>query len=130
MEEYKFRQKLFVDKLRLEQYQSTIEIHYPALAEIILNLKFTYNGVVQSKEEITLKYTPKDKAFFKIECINADCVYSDLELKDEIQKMIGKKETHSVGTKTCNGYQDYRRYLSRGNHCLTDMEYEIKLKYK
>ena len=130
MEEYKFRQKLFVDRLRLEQYQSTIDIHFPTIDEILINLKFTYNGVVQAKKERTLKFTPKDKAFFKIECINADCVYSDLELKDEIQKMIWNKETLSVGTKTCNGYQDYRRYLSKGNHCLTDMEYEIKLKYK
>ena len=130
MEEYKFRQKLFTDRFRLELNQSTIDLIFPTVEKINIKLNFTYNGVTQWKKERSLTYIPKDKAFFKIECINTECVYTDLELTEEIQKMIRSKETISTGTKTCSGYQDYRRYLSRANHCLTEMEYEIVIEYK
>lgn len=129
MEEHKFRQKLFADRFQLEQCQPTIEMAYPSIDQICFNLKFTYDGVTRWEKVIKYTKTPKDKAFFKIECINTDCVHTDLELRDEIQEMTLNKETHSVGAKTCNGYQDYRRFLSQGNHCLTKMEYEIVIIY-
>jgi len=130
MEEHKFRQKLFTDLFRLKQYQSTIALIYPTIEKINIKLKFTYDGVTQWKEDQSLTYYPEDKAFFKIVCINTECVYTDFELKEEITKMVGIKERVSNGLKICNGYQDYSRYLSRGNYCSTEMEYEIEIIYK
>lgn len=104
-----------------------IKLSFPQVQEIILNLNFNYDDSYNGNLKKILN--PTDKAFFRIVCINRDCIYGGFNLSSEIYGMISKKRTKYNGHQVCNGYQDYERYIARNNHCLCRLDYEIEIKY-
>jgi hypothetical protein len=130
MDEYKYRQTLFANRWNLEQSRSTIGQIYPNIEEIKIIFDFTYNGVTTIEKHYEKIYLKSDKDFFLIDCINSDCVQTDLDLSQEIRSMISQKETNLKGQKTCNGYQDFERFRAKNYHCLAEMKFEIGIKYK
>jgi hypothetical protein len=130
MDEYKFRQQQFINEWNLKQSRSFIKERYPDVDDISIKLDFTYIGIDKMEKSKTLRFTPNDKEYFKFDCINPECVDTDLDLSREIQTMIFEKKSILKGKKTCNGYQDYERFRAKSFHCLTTMNYEIEIKYK
>lgn len=130
MDEYKYRQQQRINEWNLRQSHSYIKERYPNIENISLKLDFTYLGIDKIEKSRTLEFTPNDRVYFKIDCINPECVDTDLDLSSEIQTMIYKKESILKGRKTCNGYQDFERFKAKNYHCLTTMNFEIEIKYK
>lgn len=104
---------------------------YPEVIEISLDLKFDYpNAFSDHKPLRTTKHLPLDKAYFEIDCINSDCLHSDLRLDNEIRSTIKQKLDFCEGYKICNGYNTFSCYEQNHGTCLTRLDYKIKIKYK
>ena len=110
-------------------FQNSPQINsiHPQIEGITLKLNFNYDESL--KEEFIKLYKPSDKVFFRIECINKDCIYGGFNLSTEINHLISSKKTKFKGHQTCNGYQDYERYLAKNYHCLCRLNYIIEIKY-
>ena len=130
MNETEFREQLFKNDWNLKNSRPYISSAYPNVNQITLNLDFEYSGVtyITDSRKIVLKSTDKD--FFKIDCINSECVHSDLDLSEDIIRMIHTKDSYFEGHMTCNGYQNFTRYQAHGNHCLTQLNFKIFIEYK
>ena len=126
--ESKLRAKIANDYWYTYQNSPQISSIYPQIKEINLKLNFNYDESL--KKESLKVFKPSDKIFFKIECINKDCIYGGFNLSNEINSLIASKETKMKGHQTCNGYQDYERYKARNYHCLCRLDYNIDIKYR
>lgn len=129
MNEYQHRSQLLKNEDYLKQSSPSIEQQFPNIKSISIQIQHTYHGVLTKKELETINFSPKDKSYFKVQCINSECFKTDLDLKHDVTKMISQKESFTQGNLTCNGYQTYSRYLSGGNHCLAEVNFEIKIDY-
>ena len=129
--EDKTRQTEANNKWEKIKYSSLISDCYPDVMEILLDLKLDYpNAFSIQKDHRTHKYNPTDKAYFEIACINRDCIFSDLQLDNEIRNAIRQKLEFCEGHKICNGYNTFGCYERRQGTCMTSLDYEIRIKYK
>jgi hypothetical protein len=129
MNEDKYRQIIFSNKWNLEQSRQSIGETYPNVDLIKIKFEFTYFGVILKKKMMEKIFYRHDKEFFQVDCINLNCINSDLNLSNEINNMIKIRETTLLGEKTCHGYQNFQRYKTNGNSCLTKMKFQIDIKY-
>ena len=130
MNEPEFRKQLFKNDWNLKNSRPYISSVYPNVNQITLNLGFDYEGVVLMSDSHEKIYKPTDKDFFKIDCVNSECIQSDLDLSEDIRSMIHTKISFLEGQKTCNGYQNFTRYQAHGNHCLAQLKFKINIEYK
>ncbi|NOQ25770.1 MAG: hypothetical protein GQ564_10455 [Bacteroidales bacterium] len=129
IDEQKIRQKEFENRLNDEQCKPFIKDVFPFIDKITIRLKFQYTGAMEIENGQQIIKTREDKFYFRIPCINPECIYSDLNLINEINSLINFRETNMNGKKLCNGWQDYVRYKAKNYHCQTHMDYEIEIKY-
>lgn len=130
MNESEFRKQAFTNNWNLKNSKQLISSRYQSISQIIIKLDFTFNGAVAHSKHIERTFKPSDHDYFKIDCINPECINSDLDLSEEIRDMVYKGSSLLQGRKVCNGYQDYERFRSKGSHCLAEMEFEILIEYK
>lgn len=130
MDEYKYREQHRINEYNLKQSRLFIKERYPNIENISIRLDFIYLGIDKIEESRSIIYTPEQRDYFKIECINSECVKTDLDLSNEINSMISNKENILKGEQICNGYQDYERFMAKNHHCLATMCFEIKIQYK
>ncbi|GMT46062.1 MAG: hypothetical protein IEMM0006_1894 [bacterium] len=76
--ESKLRAKIANDYWYTYQNSPQISSIYPQIKEINLKLNFNYDESL--KKESLKVFKPSDKIFFKIECINKDCIYGGFNL--------------------------------------------------
>lgn len=118
-------------KWEKQKNSSLISEIYPNVLEIYLDLRLDYSNAFSAhKEHLTQNFIPSDKAYFEINCINRDCLFSDLDLDNEVRNTIDSKLESDKGTKICHGYNTYSCYRRRQGSCLTRLDFEIKIKYK
>lgn len=129
--EDKIRQIEANNKSEKRKYSLLISESYPDVLEVSLDLKLDYpNAFNIHKDHLTPKYNPTEKAFFEIDCINRDCISSDLQLDHEVRNAIRQKLEFYEGHKMCNGYNTFSCYERRQGTCMTRLDYEIRIKYK
>ncbi len=129
--EDKIRQADANNKWEKRKYSSLISEIFPNVLEISLNLLLDYpNAFDIHKKQLTSKFNPSDKAYFEISCINKDCLYSDLNLDNEIRDTINKNLDFYKGHKICHGWNTFKCYERRQGTCMTSLDFEIKIKYK
>lgn len=129
--EDKIRQIDANNKFEKIKYSPLISEKYPNVLEISLDLKFNYpNAFSLHKDHITPKFNPDDKAYFEINCINRECFRSDLELDSEVRNAISQKIEFCEGHKSCKGYNTFSCYEQEQGMCMTELNYEIRIKYK
>jgi hypothetical protein len=110
---------------------SLISEVFPDVLEISFNLNLDYpNAFAIHQKHFSNVFSPIDKAYFEISCINKDCLFSDLSLKDEVYHAVGKKLLFLEGTKTCQGYNTFDCYEEKSSTCMTKLDFEINIKYK
>ncbi len=129
MDENTYRKNLANNKWNLMRSRSTIGNIYPSVEKIKIKLEFNYTGANTIIRSIEMPYYQNDKDFFQIDCINEDCVNSDLDLSYEIKSMIDDQKTILEGHKLCNGFQDWERFKARNYKCLAKMNFIIEIKY-
>jgi hypothetical protein len=103
-----------------------LKITFPNLELINFKFPFLYGGY---KQLIEIYITEIDKAFFKFNCINRDCIHGGFNLTGEIYEAVRKKTDKITGSSTCEGWQDYERYRAQNHKCLCKLTYEVYFKY-
>ena len=59
----------------------TVGFYYPTVKQITLDLDFEYHGAASYTDHKEKHFRPDNKAFFKIDCINPEGIYCDLDLR-------------------------------------------------
>lgn len=107
-----------------------ISEEFPKVLEISLELKLNYPNAFNLREgHFTSKYSPSDKAYFRVSCINRDCLFSDLELDKEVRDAVRRGLNFMKGIKICNGYNTFGCYEQRQGLCMSKLDYQIEIKY-
>lgn len=128
--EQKIRKEDSANKWEKYTLSKLISEKYPNVIEITLNLKLDYpNAFSVHKKDYTRILKPTERACFEIDCINRDCLFSDLTLDSEVHKAISQKLEFYKGYRICNGYDTFSSYEHRNGTCLTRLDYEIRIKY-
>jgi len=130
MNEAEYRNLLFKNNWNLKVSRPLISSVYPSISKIIVNLNFSYNGAIKHTNSYERIYYPHDNDYFKIECINPECLDTDLDISNDIKNMVAKKSNIYEGQMLCNGFQDYERSKTNHNKCLAEMKYKIEIEYK
>ena len=130
MKESEYRQKIFANNWNLQNSRPEISSTYPEVKKITVDLDFTYMGAIEHQSSTTKVYHPYDKEYFRLDCINPECVHTNLDLSHDIRNMIRNREFTGEGSKSCHGYQDFERFRAKGNKCLAEMLFTIRIDYK
>mgnify|MGYP000882769240 CR=1 FL=1 len=110
-----------------QSVSGTIRENFNNVESIELNLHFKYDEI-DTHNKKTLN--GNDKSFFKLKCVNKDCIHGGFNLTGEIYEAIRTKSSSMSGHMTCDGWQDYERFQARNHHCLCELQYEVAIKYK
>jgi len=92
---------------RLERLQKKVEAglvaaHFPEVADIAISM--TYNQIGLNKSLLrTVNFFPDSYAFFRIDCVNRDCVDGGFDLTKVIATTIGRRGQTAKGKLSCQG---------------------------
>ncbi|MFH6982189.1 hypothetical protein [Marinoscillum luteum] len=129
MKEDKLRQKVFENNWYTRQNRPKISETNSSIVEIKIELYFEYISATKIEKHVMEIFRPTDPFYFKIDCINDECLHSTLDLEPEIRNMLYEKQETRTGEKLCEGYNNYTQYLYKGNSCLATMKYFITIIY-
>lgn len=129
MNEDNIRQEIFKNEWHTQQRQPTIKESFQNVDEISIDLEFEYLGITKVTKQQKRTFKPSDRFYFKITCLNTECLYSTLDLESDILSMLNNGEDKRSGQQTCNGWQDFERFRAKNYHCLATMNYEVTIKY-
>jgi chorismate synthase len=123
---FSFRRNMFSrnNQERLEKQQERIDSgfmskHFPGVAGIVVNMIYNQRG--EETVHRTLNFYPSSYAFFRVDCLSADCVNGGFDLTQVIHAMIRNHREVSKGELSCddNG--------PRPGHA--NIAYEIAIQY-
>jgi hypothetical protein len=93
---------------------------FPGVANIGVSL--TYNKIGLNKSLLrTVNFFPESYAFFRVDCVNKDCVEGGFDLTQVITAMVGKRKQAAQGKLTCKG-----RGVSADHSSIV---YEVDIRY-
>jgi hypothetical protein len=92
---------------RTERQQQKVEAgfvsaHFPGVANIVISM--IYNQVGLNKSLLrTVNFFPGSSAFFRVDCVNKDCVDGGFDLTKVITGTVGKHGKTAKGKLNCEG---------------------------
>jgi len=110
---------------RTERLQQRVDAglvaaHFPKVTNIVINM--IYNQIGLNKALLrTVNFFPASSAFFRVDCVNRDCVNGGLDLTQVITGMIGKRRETAKGKLSCDGNGPVVGHSS--------ITYKIEIKY-
>lgn len=92
---------------RIERLQQKVEAglvaaHFPEVADIAISMIYNQIGLNKSLLR-TVNFFPGSYAFFRIDCVNGDCVDGGFDLTKVITATIGKRGQTAKGKLSCEG---------------------------
>lgn len=79
-----------------------VSAHFPKVASIVISM--IYNQVGLNKALMrTVNFFPDSSAFFRVDCVNRDCVNGGFDLTQVINDMVGKNKVTVKGKLSCEG---------------------------
>lgn len=79
-----------------------VETIFPGVSSIVINIKYSQKGLGQPMPR-TVNFFPDSYAFFRVECLNKECVDGGFDFTGIINGMIGNRRTVTKGELDCNG---------------------------
>lgn len=121
------KQMEYEHEFMMKKYTSDIADLYPAVTRI--DCSFLFKDPDHLVPDFTRERTflPKEKAWFKIECPNRECVGGGLKLEPELLEMLRNRETHKEGRILCRGWSDQERINQYP--CHYELHYTINVQY-
>jgi len=110
---------------RTERQQQKVEAgfvsaHFPGVANIVISM--IYNQVGLNKSLLrTVNFFPDSYAFFRVDCVNRDCVDGGFDLTKVITTTLGKRGETAKGKLNCEGNGP-----AAGHSAIT---YEVDIQY-
>jgi hypothetical protein len=92
---------------RLERMQKKVEAgsvatHFPEVADISVRMIYNQTGLNKSLLR-TMNFFPGSYAFFRIDCVNRECLDGGFDLTEVITATIGKRRQTAKGKLSCGG---------------------------
>ncbi len=92
---------------RTERMQQRLEAgfvaaHFPEVASIAVSMIYNQRGIAKSLPRV-VNFFPESCAFFRIDCLNKDCVSGGFDLTRVITAMIGSRRGAAKGELSCEG---------------------------
>jgi hypothetical protein len=92
---------------RTERLQQRVDAgfvvaRFPKVASIVISM--IYNQVGLNKALLrTVNFFPDSSAFFRVDCVNRDCVNGGFDLTQVITDTVGKHKETAKGKLSCEG---------------------------
>jgi hypothetical protein len=91
-----------IERLQQKVDAGLVAAHFPEVADIAISM--TYNQIGLNKSLLrTVNFFPGSYAFFRIDCVNRDCVDGGFDLTKVITATIGKRGQTVKGKLSCGG---------------------------
>jgi len=96
-----------------------VSVHFPEVAGIVISMIYNKKGIQSLLR--TLNFYPSSAAFFRVDCLNNNCVDGGFDLTQVVTAMIGNRKEAAKGELSCEG-----NGLS-ANHSV--IVYEVAIQY-
>ena len=109
-------------KERLQQRMEggLVNAKFPEVASIIITMTYNQKGIGKPMPR-TINFAPDSFAFFKVDCLNKECVDGGFDLTREITAMVGKSKKTAKGELVCVGADQSESH--------SDIKYEVAIQY-
>jgi hypothetical protein len=92
---------------RMERAQQKLDAgvvatHFPEVASIVVSMTYNQRGILRSLPR-TVNFFPSSCAFFRVDCLNKECVDGGFDLTQVITTMIGNHKKSAKGDLSCEG---------------------------
>ena len=97
-----------------------VATHFPEVTGIVISMMYNQKGIAKSLPRI-VHFFPDSSAFFRIDCLNKDCVDGGFDLSQVLNSMIRNRREAAKGQLSCEGNG------ASANH--SDIVYNVTIKY-
>ena len=97
-----------------------VSAHFPGVANIVISMMYNQVGLNKSLVRI-VNFFPGSAAFFRVDCVNKECVDGGFDLTRVITGMIGNHRKTAKGKLCCEGNGP-----AAGHSAIT---YEVDIQY-
>ena len=108
------------ERLQQRVLAGFVSTHFPEVKSIVISMVYNQSGIGKSLPR-TVNFSPDSSAFFRIDCLNKDCVDGGFDLTQVLTTMIKNHRESAKGDISCEGDG-----ASVGH---SDIAYEIAIQY-
>lgn len=76
-----------------------VSAHFPEVTSIVINMMYNQKGIKALAR--TLNFSPSSSAFFKVACLNRDCIDGGFDLNQVITSMVRNRRETAKGDLNC-----------------------------
>jgi len=107
---------------RKQQKASSVPItaRYPNVASVTIDMNYYAGNSAQAIMQRTVNFFPNSNAYFRMECMNHDCIDGGFNLEPAVAKMVKARLKSDKGEMVCSG-KDFRGHAR--------INYKISIKY-
>jgi len=97
-----------------------VSAHFPEVASIVISMTYNQRGIAKALPRI-VNFFPGSYAFFRVDCLNKNCVDGGFDLTQTINAMIRNHREAAKGELSCEGN------VPSADH--SDIVYEVAIQY-
>jgi len=91
-----------VERLKQKDDAGLLSTRFPEVANIVISMVYNQTGLNKSLLR-TVNFFPGSSAFFRVDCVNKDCVDGGFDLTKVITGIVGKHGKTAKGKLNCEG---------------------------
>ena len=91
-----------IERLQQKTEAGLVATHFPEVVDIAISMIYNQIGLNKSLLR-TVNFFPDSYAFFRIDCVNRDCVDGGFDLTKVIATTIGRRGQTAKGKLSCQG---------------------------
>jgi len=108
------------ERLQQRVLAGFVSTHFPEVKSIVISMMYSQSGIGKSLPR-TVNFSPDSSAFFRIDCLNKDCVDGGFDLSQVLNSMIRNRREAAKGQLSCEGNG------ASADH--SDIVYKVDIKY-
>ena len=79
-----------------------VDAQFPEVSGIVINMMYNQKGIQKSLPRV-VNFFPGSSAFFRIDCLNKECVDGGFDLTQVITGMVRNRKEAAKGDLSCEG---------------------------
>jgi hypothetical protein len=91
-----------IERLKQRVDAGLLSTHFPEVSNIVISMIYNQIGLNKSLVR-TVNFFPGSSAFFRVDCVNKDCVDGGFDLTQVITGIVGKHGETAKGELSCEG---------------------------
>jgi hypothetical protein len=108
------------ERLQRRVLAGFVSAHFPEVKSIVISMMYNQSGIAKSLPR-TVNFSPDSSAFFRIDCLNKDCVDGGFDLSQVLNSMIRNRREAAKGQLSCEG--------SGASADHSDIVYQVAIQY-